>query len=175
MPLLFLRYLPHLAVALAVAGAAWWLHDRGYRAGEAKVHAEWQAERAQLQEAHDAEVARLNAASRYMDVRFIENERRIEGATRTIVKEVPRYVTVEADRACPVPVGFVRVHDAAATGADGVPADPTAADPDATAEGVALSDVAATVVDNYGACRANAEQLIALQDYLREVAARWEE
>lgn len=169
---LFLRFWPYLAAAAGLAFGTWWVYDSGHDAGVAKVRAEWAAERAQLEEQHDAEVARLSAAARYMDVRFIEGDRQIEERTRTIVKEVPRYVTVEADRACPIPAGFVRLHDAAAAGEDGVPADPPAGSSDAAASGVALSTVAATVVDNYGTCQRNAEQLIALQQYLREVANR---
>lgn len=86
----------------------------------------------------------------------------------TIIKEVPVYVTAQADASCPVTAGFVRVHDAAAEGAslDGAPTDP-----DAPAPGVALSTVADTVVSNYTACHANAEQLIALQAYVRELQA----
>ncbi len=34
----------------------------------------------------------------------------------TITKEIPVYVTPTADAACAVPVGFVRIHDAAAAG-----------------------------------------------------------
>ncbi|RBJ62603.1 hypothetical protein C3L29_041995, partial [Pseudomonas sp. MWU12-2534b] len=77
----------------------------------------------------------------------------------TIIKEVPVYVDREADRACTVPVGFVRVHDGAAAN---VPVgDPR--DANAAPSGVALSAVAATVADNYTTCHENAEQLIALQ------------
>ena len=165
------RYWPQLLAAGLALAAAWWLHSLGYKAGAAAVQAEWAAERAQLEEQHDAEVARLNAAARYMDVRFVETVREVEGQTRTIVKEVPRYVTVEADRACPIPVGFVRLHDAAASG-DGLPADPPAGRADEASSGIALSAVAETVAGNYGTCRRNAEQVIALQAYLREVAAR---
>lgn len=166
---LMLRYWPQLTALLAALACAWWLHHTGYQAGAAEVRALWELEHDQLEEQHDKEVARLNAAARYMDVRFIETVREVEGRTRTIVQEVPRYVPVEADRACPIPVGFVRVHDAAAAGDDGVPADPAPAGADAAPSGVALSTVAATVAENYGACNANAEQLRALQAYLVEV------
>lgn len=41
-------------------------------------------------------------------------------------------------------------------------------DADAPAEGLALSAVAATVVTNYQTCIENAEQLKALQDWIRQ-------
>jgi hypothetical protein len=54
------------------------------------------------------------------------------------------------------------LHDAAARGE---PAD-AAGNTDAAA--VPAQDAAATVIDNYSACRANAEQLVALQNWAKE-------
>ncbi|MCB0078827.1 MAG: hypothetical protein KDD73_15555 [Anaerolineales bacterium] len=170
--LLFLRrFWPQLLAAGVALAAAWWLHHLGYQAGAAAVQAKWEVERKQLEDDHDKEVARLNAAARYMDVRFIETVREVEGKTRTIVKEVPRYVTVENDRACPVPDGFVRVYDAAIR-QDSLPPDPAAAGVDGAPTGIALSDVARNAAENYGVCHQYAARVAALQDYLRQIAAR---
>lgn len=74
----------------------------------------------------------------------------IQYRTRTLIQEVPIYVTPQADRDCTVPVGFVRLHDAAASGdPPGLPG--PAGGPVDAASGVALSAVAETVVANYGA------------------------
>lgn len=105
----------------------------------------------------------VRIVTRYVDRVQIVHER---GAT--ITKEIPVYVTPEADARCPVPVGFVRVHDAAA---QNVPAAGPAGDPDAPAEGVTLSGIAATVAGNYTTCHENAEQLTALQEYVRNLQA----
>ncbi len=78
----------------------------------------------------------------------------------TIVKEVPVYVTANADAACTVPVGFVRLHDAAASG-DALPG--AAGDPDAPAVGVTLSAVAETLADNYATHHATVAQVTGLQ------------
>jgi hypothetical protein len=56
------------------------------------------------------------------------------------------------------------VHNAAA---ENVPLAEPARDPDAPAPGVALSTVAETVAGNYATCHETAEQLTALQDYVR--------
>ena len=56
------------------------------------------------------------------------------------------------------------LHDVTAAGE--LPTTP--GDPDAPAEGLALSAVAATVVTNYQTCHENAEQLKALQDWIRQ-------
>lgn len=62
--------------------------------------------------------------------------------------------------------GWVSLHDAAAAGND----DATGSDySDGTSSGVKANQALAVVTDNYAACHANAEQLTALQEYVREV------
>ncbi|QRM24279.1 hypothetical protein [Burkholderia pseudomallei] len=96
---------------------------------------------------------------------YVDRVRIVREKGDTIIKEVPVYVDREADRACVVPLGFVRVHDAAAAN---VPVgDPGSTD--AAAAGIALSAVAATVAGNYTTCHENAEQLIALQARVRDI------
>ncbi|WP_176038886.1 hypothetical protein [Burkholderia multivorans] len=111
--------------------------------------------------------AERDAARRDVKIvtQYVDRVRVVREKGDTIIKEVPVYVDREADRACLVPLGFVRVHDAAAAN---VPVgDPGSAD--AAAAGVALSAVAATVADNYTTCHENAEQLIALQARVRDI------
>ncbi|AKA61138.1 hypothetical protein IST4116A_02357 [Burkholderia cenocepacia] len=110
--------------------------------------------------------AERDAARRDVKVvtQYVDRVQLVREKGDTIIKEVPVYVDREADRACVVPVGFVRVHDGAATN---VPAgDPGSAD--AAPSGIALSAVAATVAGNYTTCHENAEQLIALQARVRD-------
>ncbi|MFG9976644.1 hypothetical protein ACG3QR_33335, partial [Pseudomonas aeruginosa] len=47
---------------------------------------------------------------------YVDRVQVIEKRGQTIIKEVPIYVSETADRACPVPAGFVRLHDAVAAG-----------------------------------------------------------
>lgn len=84
-------------------------------------------------------------------------------AGATITREIPIYVAPKAETACAIPAGFVRLHDAAATGH---PAGPPTGDPDAPAAGITLSGIAGIVADNYPSCHANAAQLSALQDWI---------
>ncbi|MDR8106980.1 hypothetical protein KPB04_35255 [Burkholderia cenocepacia] len=110
--------------------------------------------------------AERDAARRDVKVitQYVDRVQVVREKGDTIIKEVPVYVDREADRACIVPVGFVRVHDGAAAN---VPVgDPGSAD--AAPSGVALSAVAATVAHNYTTCHENAEQLIALQARVRD-------
>lgn len=93
-----------------------------------------------------------------------DHQVQIRNITRTIVREVPTYVTVEADARCVLPVGFVRVHDAAAAGrAVSATLDP-AGRPDDAPAGIACSELGEVVAENYGAYRSVAQQLIDLQD-----------
>ncbi|QWF19122.1 hypothetical protein [Lysobacter capsici] len=115
----------------------------------------------------EAEATRdLALASERVVVRYVDRVQVVRANAQIITKEIPIYVTPTADAACTVPVGFVRLHDAAAAN------QPTGTSPgnlDAPAAGVALSDVAGAVADNYATCHANAEQVIGLQDYVREL------
>ena len=74
---------------------------------------------------------------------------------------------VQADAACTINRGFVRLHDAAAAGE--LPE--SAQDADAAPAGIALSAVTGTVAANYQTCHENAEQLRALQEWIREIQA----
>jgi len=94
---------------------------------------------------------------------YIDRVQTVYVAGKTITKEIPVYVTAQADAACTIPAGFVRIHDAAAAN---VAPEPAAGDPDAPAAGVTLSAVAETVTDNYTTCHAIREQVIGLQHYI---------
>jgi hypothetical protein len=87
---------------------------------------------------------------------------KIDGLTQTLIMEVPKYVTVKYTEKCGnLPLGFVRLHDAAASGLPPVP-DPAGQSNDA-ASSVDLARAGSVVATNYGNARANAEQLANLQ------------
>lgn len=99
-------------------------------------------------------------------------QERIRVVYRTITEKVPQYVTPAADARCIVPIGFVRGFDAAAKGAPDVPGPSAAAgQSDDAASGVELSTVLGVTVSDFGAANANAEQLSALQDWVRKELA----
>lgn len=102
---------------------------------------------------------------------YVDRVQVVEKRGATLIKEVPVYVSAKADAACVVPVGFVRLHDAGATGTEPAAPDSTGA-ADAAPSGVALSTVAATNVGNYTACHANAEQLSSLQAIVHDYQER---
>ena len=96
---------------------------------------------------------------------YVDRVRVVREKGDTIIKEIPVYVPVQADAACTINRGFVRLHDAAAAGELPEPA----RDADAAAAGIALSAVAGTLAANYQTCHENAEQLRALQVWVSEM------
>ncbi|WP_010104101.1 hypothetical protein [Verminephrobacter aporrectodeae] len=139
------------------------LYGLGWKQGTQHTQEQWdretkqQALQAATEEKKQAQ-ATVQVVSKYAD--RIKTVRQ-EGAN--ISKEISQHVPTQADAACTVPHGFVRVHDRAAQG--NAHAEPTG-DPDAAPAGIALSTVAETVVENYTSCRENAEQLSALQGWI---------
>jgi hypothetical protein len=159
-----------LGIAAAVAVAV--LFGGGYKTGHtfATNHytaiiatmeadaATLRAEQAELQAKLTAEIANVKEriVTKYVDrVKVITKKEYIYREQAT--NNVPDRTELSN--------GWVSLHDDAATGRD---ADSTRSS-DATGSGVASNQALAVVTDNYAACHANAEQLTALQEYVREV------
>lgn len=92
-------------------------------------------------------------------IKYLPAITKIETITETIVKETPVYVPLSDP---PVSGGFRVLHDAAALGQLPDPARLPDAAP------AAAQDVARTVAENYGTCRADQERLRGLQEWVRE-------
>ena len=153
-------YRPLALAALAVA-----LIGFGWVKGASRVQAQWDAA-VQQQTLHAAVVQKRQAEATVKVVtEYVDRVRVVREKGDTIIKEVPVYVPVQADAACSINRGFVRLHDAAAAGELPEPA----RDADAAATGIALSAVAGTVAANYQTCHENAEQLRALQTWVTEM------
>lgn len=154
---------------VAILVAASLLYGLGYLKGATAEQDNAKAlENAQLRAAFE-QGQELGIVRDRVVTKYVDRVQVIEKAGQTIIKQVPVYVSAEADRACTVPAGFVRLHDAAAAS---LPAPDPAGAADARPAGVALSTVAATVAGNYTACNGNAEQLKSLLELLRDYQVR---
>jgi hypothetical protein len=100
------------------------------------------ARAAQEVKAHEKAAA---AISQKAQAQVATERVRVQTVTRTLIQKVPVYVPAAADDRCVVPVGFVQLHDYAATGVSAPAGGPVEA-----ASGVQLSAVLATVIANYG-------------------------
>lgn len=131
----------------------------GCNHGESRLQAKWDASiKAQaatvLKRAAARADATVNVVTKYVDRRIAVRERGAE-----IVKEVPVYVPYST--ACQLPGGWRLLHNAAASGALPNPASRADAPP------VTAADAATTVAANYASCHETAEQLTALQAWVR--------
>ncbi len=155
---------PYRWLALVLLAAA--LIGFGWIKGAEHVQARWDA--AVQQQTLQVAVVRQKQAESTVKVvtQYVDRIRIVREKGDTIIKEVPVYVPVQADAACTINRGFVRLHDAAAAGELPEPA----RDADAAAAGIALSAVAGTVAANYQTCHENAEKLSALQAWVMEMA-----
>ena len=150
-----------LALAVLVAAATGW----GWVKGAASVQAEWNAERA----AQTITVLRVKVAQAEVTERvvtqYVDRVRIVRETADAIIREVPVYVPAQCDPDGRLPAGWRVLHDAAASGGAADPATVAHAQP------VAPDAAAETVTRNYGTCRETAEQLTALQQWVREQAA----
>lgn len=154
------RWLAIAALAVALIGFGW-------IKGASHVQAQWDAA-IQQQTLHTATVRERQAQATVKVVtEYVDRVRVVREKGDTIFKEVPVYVPVQADAACTINRGFVRLHDAAAAGELPEPARSA----DADAAGLAHSAVAGIVAANYQTCHETAEQLRALQALVRKTAS----
>jgi len=153
---------PYRLLALAALCIA--VFSFGWLKGASHVHAQWDAATAAQQQAQaQAQILQAEATVQVI-TQYVDRIQIVREKGDTIIKEVPVYVPAQADAACTINRGFVRLHDAAAAGQLPEPA----RDADADSAGIALSAVAGTVAANYQTCHENAEQLKALQDWIRQ-------
>ncbi len=148
---------------LALVSAAGTSLGIGWIAGTRHAQTRWDST-VESQQLALAEVKTQQAEAAIQVVtKYVDRIQVVREKGDTILKEVPIYVPAHADAACTVQHGFVSLHDAAAAGELPEPA----RDADAPAEGLALSALASAVATNYQICHENAEQLKALQDWIR--------
>lgn len=152
------RLLALTALCIALFGFGW-------LKGTNHIQAQWDAATATQQLAQAQVQTRQAEATVQVVTQYVDRIQIVREKGDTLIQEIPVYVPVQADAACTVHRGFVSLHDAAAAGE--LPTAPR--NPDAPAEGLAFSAVAATVVTNYQTCHENAEQLKALQDWIRQM------
>lgn len=161
----FVRALPSWVLWLALGGLVAVSAGWGYTRGATAVQDRWDKRSAEQSSVvarvrqHQAEVTER------VVTQYVDRVRVIERAADAVIREVPIYVPAQCDADGRLPAGWRVLHDAAASGQ---PADPTRA---ADAQPVAPDAAADTVARNYLTCRETAEQLTALQQWVREQAA----
>jgi hypothetical protein len=156
---LVMRLAVGAAVVLTIVAALSWTYSKGWQAREAVAVADAlkASEKARKQE-RKAQVITERVSTAH-EAKAVQ----IRTVYRDIIREVPVYVTAQADAACVVPAGFVRVHDAAAAGR--VPGPPGQSDD--AASGVAISAASGVIVQNYGTYAEVSQRLTDLQAWVK--------
>lgn len=145
------KILVGLIVLASAFGAGW--KANGWRLGE-----DIQTARADAAEARE-EQARADAAAldAVIEAAYQRTKKR-ETRTRTVIKEVTRYVESQPD-ACPLDTDWVRIHNLSAT-------DP-ASEPDGEPGRATTTDALPVITDNYTRCYEWRDRLTALQDWVK--------
>lgn len=149
-----------LAAAALLLGAAGYIDHRADARGAARIQVKWDAERVENARIIAALRDKQAAVVEKVVVRYRDRIQIVKEEGDAIVREIPALLPLNS----PLLSGTVRMlHDAAATGA--LPGDPGGAA--AAAAPVETAALITGVAENYAACRANAEQLIALQQIVK--------
>ena len=108
------------------------------------------------------EVAELQTKVNDIETAYLHVASQLGTNNKETIRYVTKVITKEADAKCSIPSGFVRLHD---NSVRGLVTSPELADGNATE--VKLSEVGATVADNYFICNKEIEKLIKLQEVIR--------
>lgn len=157
-----------LRLTLALVGSSLLIaagYGLGHRAGQADEAAKaWRAD-ALASRAAIERIERSVAAGARVSADLAVRASEVRTRTTTLVREVPIHVSTSVDARFAVPVGLVRVHDAAAAGVDLSAVPDPAGRADESASDIVASDLATAIVENYGTCRGELARLAAWQDW----------
>lgn len=148
-------------ISAVIGGSVWYGYNKAENKYIAKI-ATYKSEAELLQTKLDAAVAKVEVkvVTKYVD--RVKTVKEKEYVYRDKIITVPSK--------CELSSGWVYLHDASATGSD---ADPTRV-ADEAASGIRDTEALDTIVGNYSIAQQNAEQLKALQEWIRESQAEIE-
>jgi hypothetical protein len=135
-----------------------------YMEGGISNQEKWEARVAEAKlEMAKKEVASADATVKVV-TKYVNVDRIVKENGDAIVKEIPKFISKDADAQCVVPNGFVVLHDSASR--NEVPDSTRGVDEGASK--VKLSGIAETVTQNYTTYHQVSEQLKALQDWVKQ-------
>ena len=150
---------PILAILLTCGSSLYFEHHYD---GLAQMEKVAQAEAKVIQVQGD-----MQKVSDDYEAKLLEAQNKTNTVYVNIEKEVPVYVTKKADSNCVITNGFVKLYDYAATpSVSDIPKSTPSTNDDATH--IKLSDVAESITDNFKTCNEIRDQLINLQDWVKD-------
>lgn len=156
LPFPFKSYINLVCVSLLAFG----LYTEGGLAERKKWEEKIEAQKLQIEQLKtESSKITTEVVTKYVDRYTVVTEKADE-----IIRQVPIYITEKADASCTVTNGFVVLHDAAARNT--VPEAAGKANDEAA--GVKISEVSATLAENYKRYHQLKTQLESLQEWIRE-------
>jgi len=135
-----------------------------YMEGGISNQAAWESKVAQVKlDMAKKEVASAEVTTKIV-TKYVKQIQTVKETGDVIIKQIPIYITKNDDSMCVIPNGFVLLHDSASR--NEVP-DSTRGTNAGTSD-VKISEIAGTVTENYTTYYQLAEQLKALQDWIKE-------
>ncbi|NQD37485.1 hypothetical protein HPT27_10640 [Permianibacter sp. IMCC34836] len=131
----------------------------GYVKGSAAVQDHWDRTLSTETIAAAKVIVKQGQVTERIVIQYVDRVRYIRETGKAIIKEVPVYVPLDTPD---LPAGFRWLHDAAAAGTVPDPAER------ADAAAVPAQTATTTVVENYTTCNTTREQVIKLQQWIRE-------
>jgi hypothetical protein len=145
-------------------GSAFLLVFGLYMEGGISNQERWEAKVSEAKlEMAKKEVASADATTKVV-TKYVTKIEIVKENGNAIIKEIPKYINANADGQCVIPNGFVLLHDSASR--NEVPDSTRGIDEGASS--VKLSEVAATVTDNYTLYHQVSQQLKSLQEWVKE-------
>lgn len=135
-----------------------------YFYGGYAVEMEWRDRAAKLQAEIDKKDAVSAQVTEKIVTQYVNKVKIIKEKGDVVIKEVPKYITEKSDSECTIPNSYIVLHDSASK--NEIP-DPSRGI-DGNPSGLKLSTTLETVVGNYILYYETAEQLKALQNWVRE-------
>ena len=156
-----------LVLLLALLGGGWYAHHSGYTEGAASVQAKWDTQIAQEKVAAATQQTHSATVTTQIITKYVPQIQVVHEKGATIVKQVPIYVPQSLDSEYRLPIGFVRLHDAAAAG---MPLPTAASSILAEPSAIGISATGAVIAGNYELCRTEREKYAALWQWAEQQA-----
>lgn len=122
---MWLRFIPYALAAIAGAAGLWGLYNEGYQAGQLEAATRCAESMAAVELEHDKALQQAEQGQEQREADAVKRARAYweanqerEVVTRTVEKEVIKYVQIESDNlnACELDADFLRIWNAANAG-----------------------------------------------------------
>ena len=162
----------YLLIGLAAVALMFTVNKCGYDNGVEHQRAEYAKALEAARKAVVKREAKAETITGAVKADVVQRQIEYRTITKTLIRKVPEYVSIQADDRCVVPAGFVGLHDSAAAGSPSLPIAPGGS-LDAPS-GVELSAVAETLVGNYGIAHQWRAEALGWRTWYAQQKAAWD-